>query len=70
MHNIRRHNVLIIKNILLYFNINFDKQMNIDMKNQMNKLNRNRLNFENLNIRNQKTNIDRFVNINIFLRTF
>ena len=70
MHNIRRHNVLIIKNILLYININFDKQMNIDMKNQINKSNRDRLNFENENIRIRETNIDRFVDMNIFIRTF
>ena len=70
MHNIRRHNVLIIKNMLLYFDINFDKQINIDIKNQINKFNRNCLNFENLNIRNRKTNINRFVNMNIFLKIF
>ena len=70
MHNIRRHNVLIIKNMLLYFDINFDKQININIKNQMNKLNRDRLNFKNLNIRNRKTNINRFVDMNIFLKIF
>ena len=70
MHNIRRYNVLIMKNILSYFDIDYDKQINIDMKNQMNKFNRNRLNFEKLNIRNRKTNINRFVNMNIFLKIF
>ena len=70
MYNIRRNNVLIIKNILLYFDINFDKQINIDIKNQMNKFNRDRLNFENLNIQSRKTNINRFVNMNFFKKYF
>ena len=56
--------------MLLYFDINFDKQININIKNQMNKLNRDRLNFKNLNIRNRKTNINRFVDMNIFLKIF